>query len=159
MISHQVEQQLLTLATANHCGAGTIRLERGNRALQCRIKSVERLACEMEFCRLFSNAFSELRMRQLELLSEEVTERLTYLEERVVLVEKDNLQECVQLRSEEPFVNEDVKAYFEIMVGRQGLSLHRYEKRPATPRTPVSTVLSKSLFQRLCSDLLQLELP
>ncbi len=155
-IRKQIERQLDGFADANHCGAGMIELSDGERKLRCRVLSTDRLACEIESIQVHSPELNVLNAESLDALSVQLSDRISYLEESLTLVEKDAIAIEAQLRSTRPMLAEGAKNYFELIVGRNGVLLQRYQKSVGNQRTTVPAVLSRATVCRLCSDLLDL---
>src|SRR5262249_15256608 len=87
--------------------------------------------------------------RQAELLAD----RLRYLED-FKLIEYDNHNDTVLLRSRVPQRLGDVVRYYEIVLrGGSELSFGRYEFDPVTGREAIAANLARETFERLLVDL------
>jgi|GEM_PF-6908359 len=148
-----IEAQLNELANANHCGAGSVVKRIGRAELRARIASVDRLACEVELISITDPRLNSLSTEQLQAIADRLAESLSYLEERLVVLEVDSLASDVQMRSETPRVEAEAKSYFEVHVGKLGITLQRFAKQPSTKRQQVPAALTRSVFTRTCIDL------
>lgn len=148
-----IEAQLNELANANHCGAGSVVKGISRAEVRARIASVDRLACEVELISVSEPKLSSLSTDQLQSIADRLAESLSYLEERLVILEVDSLASDVQMRSEAPRVEAEAKSYFEVHVGKLGITLQRFEKNPASKRQQVPAALTRSIFARTCVDL------
>jgi len=151
-----INDKLDAFATSNYCGAGMLELQQDDCNLRCRVLSTDRLACEIESIQLLSNKLAVLGNDDLEVLAERLTDRISYLEESLTVVEKDVVAVASQLRSTSPLVVEGTKSYFELMVGRNGMLLQRYEKSAGNQRQTIPAVLTRAIIGRLCADLMEL---
>jgi hypothetical protein len=88
----------------------------------------------------------------------QITERITYLEEKLRIVEREGERGRTILRSSPPRVDGEVISFFEIVLDRAtGLSLRRYRYDHRTEeRTPAAAPLSRATLERLVGDLITL---
>ncbi len=94
---------------------------------------------------------AELLSRQAEIISKNVT----YLKEKLVLIELDELNGAAQIRSAAPWCENGSVQYFELLLqeGRRAI-LKRYEKRQTeNERQDVPFLLTEDIFPRLMDDL------
>ena len=152
----KIEIKLDELATTNHCGAGMLELTQSESKLRCRVASTDRLACKIESFHVLSPTLAALDGTALEALADRLVDRISYLEESLTVVERDSVAVESQLRSTKPLVAEDAKCYFELMVDRNGMLLHRYQKSAGSQRTAIPAVVTRAIVSRLCEDLLDL---
>jgi hypothetical protein len=91
--------------------------------------------------------------------ADEVARRVTYLTEKIRLVELDQHNHTAQLRSVSPMHDKDGMSYFEILLsGNHALSLRRYqmsEQGTSSQRVGVAFVISQELFERLVDDFIE----
>ena len=151
----EIESQLKNLSTANHCGAGMLLIQIAKRELRCRIHSTDRLACEVDSIHVATSEFEHWDHDAMDALAGELVSRLSYLEERLTVIEKDRVAKETQLRSNEPLIADHSKSYFELTVGKRGLLLHRYIKKQGCVRQAVPFVLTRATLVRLSQDLLK----
>lgn len=121
--------------------------------LHCRFTQVDRLACEVNAIVVASPKCQQLTVEQLRTMARGLSEQLTYLEERLVVLEVDREAPEVQLRSLPPRDEGAARCYFEVRAGRQGISLRRFRKVPGEPRRVIPATLTRDVFFRVCSDL------
>lgn len=153
-IRGELERQLQDLATSNHAGAGHLSRQWQAAELRARLKSVDRLACEVERVTVSVPDSATATTERLHQLADRLADQLSYLEERLVVLEIDHLASNVQLRSEQPRQDAERRSYFEVHVSRRGIDLSRYQKAPGEERERVPAVLSRDTVCRLCIDLL-----
>lgn len=148
-----IEAQLTELSNANHCGAGSVVKRIGRAEVRARLASVDRLACECELVSVTEPKLSSLSTAQLQSIADQLAESLSYLEERLVVLEVDKLAEEVQMRSKTPRIEADAKSYFEVQVSKLGVTLQRFQKQPSAKRQQVPATLTRDVFTRMCVDL------
>ena len=122
--------------------------------LHCRFTQVDRLACEVNSIVVASPKCQQLTAEQLRTMASGLSKQLTYLEERLVVLEVDRETPEVQMRSMPPRDEGEARCYFEVQAGRQGISLRRFRKVPGEPRQMVPATLTRDVFFRVCSDLI-----
>lgn len=92
------------------------------------------------------------RVRQV---AEAITKRVVYLLEPLTPCELDALSCVVQLRSAEPELDADSRAYYEVLVTTGGaVTLSRYRKSPGALRERVPATLTKQVLVRFARDVL-----
>ena len=153
-IRESLERQLHDLETSNHAGAGHLSHQVQAVQLRARLQSVDRLACELENVTVAVPRFAAYTTEQLRQFADRLADDLSYLEERLVVLEVDRLANHVQLRSGQPRQEAERRSYFEVYVSRQGIDLSRYQKEPGSERERIPAVLSRDTVCRLCVDLL-----
>lgn len=152
-IAVQFDEQLSVMANVNHCGAGLVTAKAHGLAFRARIQSVERLACEVESVHVAIDPEKQLPAEKLQAVTHQIAGQLSYLEEELRCIEHGPSQ-C-QLRSRSPEVTETgQRCYFEMLVGIDEISLHRFEKSPGQRRQPIPMVMTKKHLSRLGHDLL-----
>lgn len=146
-------EQLNELASANHCGAGSVIKAAGRTDVHARLASVDRLACEIELVSVSDPKLSSMSTDTLQSIADRLSEDLSYLEEQLIVLEVDPILSNVQMRSQAPQVTNDTRTYFEVQVGKSGVTLQRFSKEPSTRREQTPAVLTRDVFVRLCIDL------
>ena len=149
-----LERQLHKLETSNHAGAGHLSHQSATALLRVRLQAVDRLACEVESISVTDPSLATAQTDQLRQLADRLAEDLSYLEERLIVLEVDQVAHDVQLRSNRPREDDERRSYFEVHVSRQGIELCRYQKQDGSARTRVSAVLSQDILCRLGLDLI-----
>ncbi len=122
--------------------------------LHCRFNQVDRLACEVNAIVVASPKCQQLTAEQLQTMTSGLSEQLTYLEERLVVLEVDREAPEVQMRSMPSQDDVEVRCYFEVHAGRQGISLRRFRKVPGERRQAIPATFTRDIFFRVCSDLI-----
>ncbi|MEE9611866.1 MAG: hypothetical protein V3W19_11475 [Desulfatiglandales bacterium] len=84
--------------------------------------------------------------------------QITYLGERLEVIETEGRKGRTILRSAPPRINGDVTSFFEMVLDPvDGLSLVRYEyDRQRGERIPVAAALARDTLERLINDLIEL---
>lgn len=154
LLEPALNQQLDQMVVANHCGAGSIVKNVSQSELRVRLDGVDRLACEVEMVDVSNPRAASMSTEQLTSLANVLSDQLSYLEERLVVLEIDSELADVQLRSQRPQQDAGVRSYFEVHVGQQGISVQRFSKQSGAARTHVAATLTRSVFVRLCVDLM-----
>lgn len=94
----------------------------------------------------------------LEMLAQEISERVTYLWEPLALIERDPERGKAQMRSAPPLVEDEIIEFYEAQLSRQDGSprirfiRYRQANRQAR-RTRVPITLTHEVFRRLVDDL------
>jgi hypothetical protein len=122
--------------------------------LHCQFAQVDRLACEVNAIVVASAKCQQLTAEQLRTMAKGLSEQLTYLEERLVVLEVDREAPEVQMRSMPSRDDVEVRCYFEVHAGRQGISLSRFRKVPGEQRQAIPATFTRDIFFRVCSDLI-----
>jgi hypothetical protein len=88
----------------------------------------------------------------------QVVERITYLGERLEIIETEGNEGMTILRSTPPRVDEEIISFYEMVLdGSTRLSLVRYKHDPGTKtRTPMPAPLTRDTLERLIGDLIEL---
>ncbi|PKL76176.1 MAG: hypothetical protein CVV27_11640 [Candidatus Melainabacteria bacterium HGW-Melainabacteria-1] len=88
-----------------------------------------------------------------------VVDNITYLDDRLRLVEQDEVQQAILLRSETPLTPAEGVEYLEVRLTQDGVSEigNRRYNREHTETTPGDMVLSHRQLERLGQDLQQLK--
>jgi hypothetical protein len=88
----------------------------------------------------------------------QVVERITYLGERLEIIETEGNGGMTILRSTPPRVDGEVISFYEMVLDRSTrLSLGRYKHDPRTKtRIPMPAPLARDTLERLISDLIEL---
>ena len=154
LLEPAIAVQLDEIAESNHCGAGAIVKSVERSELRVRLASVDRLACEVELVSVTNPCFGCMSTDELSSVADELSESMSYLEERLIVLEVDPVLANVQMRSQVAHVEEDVRSYFEVHVGKLGVTLQRFEKQPGNQRQSVPAAMTRGIFLRACTDLL-----
>jgi hypothetical protein len=92
-------------------------------------------------------------IERLRAVSQDLSQRLTYLLEPIAPIEVDAEQCVVQLRSNPPQRDEQRTSYYELLVRRGGeLSLCRWTKAAGDVRQPLAAHVTREVFLRLVGD-------
>lgn len=134
-------------------GAERLHVADDRRALDCELTAIDRLACAFEEFRVTIGPLAGAPMAQLKEQSSRLAAKLSYLLEPIGLIEVDDDQCVVQLRSIPPQRGEDRTVYYELLATRGGvLSLRRYETCAGQPRQLVPAEVTREVFLRLADD-------
>ena len=125
--------------------------------VRCQLEQIDRLACQVSSISTTSPTYERCSTEQLEVYANILAQRLTYLEEQLVVQEVDARAAEVQLRSTAPRREHDVRTYFEMRVGRHGILLQRFLKKDKNAREVIPATLTREVLGRVCVDLVQSE--
>ena len=133
--------------------SGPLVVAAGQRKLVCEITRLDTLAVAFDSLRLATSELAAVALDDIERLSTELSQRLTYLMEPITPIERDQEQCVVQMRSNPPQQDDDGRKYYELVARRGGeLALLRYQKQDGSPRRAVAAVLSREALLRLVDD-------
>lgn len=92
---------------------------------------------------------------KLENFSNQLCNRITYLTESFRLIEIDDHNQKAQIRSYPPYIKQNEKLYFEIVINANESSLLLSRKSTDTKHLtkPVSFILNDELLERIVNDL------
>jgi hypothetical protein len=109
-------------------------------------------------CLLDSLHIEHVKGGQLSVDPVQIVERITYLGERLEVIETEGEEGLTILRSTPPRVDGEVISFYEIGLDRSTrLSLVRYKHDPKTAeRTPMPAPLTRDALERLIGDLIEL---
>jgi hypothetical protein len=109
-------------------------------------------------CLLDSLQIEHAKDGQLEVDPVQVVERITYLGERLEIIESEGEEGLSILRSAPPRVDGEVISFYEMVLDRSTrLSLVRYKHDPKTEeRTPMPAPLTRDALERLIGDLIEM---
>jgi hypothetical protein len=132
---------------------GEIQAAGGDFRVEVKLADCDRLGCllkklELEQCQGGLPALDPSR----------IEDQVTYLGERLEVIESEGEKGRTILRSAPPRINGDVTSFFEMVLDpADGLSLMRYEfDRHRGERTQVSAPLARDTLERLLNDLIEL---
>ncbi len=132
----------------------TVDIDFDGAGLHCRFAQVDRLACQVDSIVVASTRYQQLGSEQLQQIASDLSKRLSYLEERLVVLEIDQETPEVQMRSVPPREDSEGCCYFEVKVSRHGISLRRFRKQTGTARQAITATLTHDVLTRICGDLL-----
>ncbi len=122
--------------------------------LKCRLASADSLAVSMLNLRLETSELAAASIDRLQQVSQELTNRITYLLEPIGPIEVDMDKCVVQLRSMPPAKDGDATSYYELLVEAGGcLSLIRYRQTDQPPREAITATLTREVLARLVDDM------
>ena len=133
--------------------AQTITLKEDERQLVCEILRCDSVGCEFMQLRVHSDRLQGLPLDELRAISQQLSERVTYLLEPIGPIESDQFQCVVQMRSLPPGKEENATRYYELLVQQAGdLVLCRYERRVGEERRSIPAQVTREVLQRLVED-------
>ena len=134
-------------------GVQTLAAECAGQRFLCELTALDTLGCAFARFELRSDALAGAGLDRLRAVSQNLSERLTYLLEPISPVEVDAEQCVVQMRSNPPQRDEHSTSYYELLVRKGGeLSLRRWKKEPGDVRQPLAAQLTREVLLRLASD-------
>jgi len=154
-LKEKINQELDRLADAELSPAAPRKLhvDHEGKQLECQIEAVDRLGCAVEHVQVSSPALVAASLTRLHEISQALAAKLTYLLEPIAVIEMDQQEQSVQMRSFPPQREGRQSSYYELLAGRGCLKLHRYVKATGQSRTPVAAHLTREVLCRLASDL------
>lgn len=125
----------------------------GKLRVEVKLADSSRLGCLLERLDLEHTAGGQLAVDPVQ-----VVERITYLGERLEIIETEGKEGMTILRSTPPRVDGEVVSFYELLLERSTrLSLARYKHDPRTKtRTPMPAPLARDTLERLVGDLIEL---
>lgn len=122
--------------------------------LSCRCVSADSLAVSILNLCLQTSELDAASIDRLQQVSQELTNRITYLLEPIGPIEVDVDKCVVQLRSTPPAKEGDATSYYELLVQAGGsLSLVRYCQTEQPPREAIPATLTREVLARLADDM------
>ena len=148
-------QQKMKSALAGMSGGGPhdLNVDQGDLRLDCQIASADPLAVSITRLELTTDRLAGAEVADLQRISEQLAERITYLLEPIGPVESDSERCVVQMRSIPPQQDDDGTSYYELLIRRGGsLALARYQQTGPTGRQSVPAVVTREVLLRLAGD-------
>jgi hypothetical protein len=134
-------------------GCQTLTVDEAGQRFECDFSALDTLACAFTRFELHSDALASAGIERLRAVSQDLSQRLTYLLEPIAPIEVDAEQCVVQLRSNPPQRDEQRTSYYELLVRRGGeLSLCRWTKAAGDVRQPLAAHVTREVFLRLVGD-------
>ena len=145
-INEQLQKAPPDQAVAIGASEGKLRLE-------LKLADSSRLGCLLDRLHL-----EHAEGGQLAVDPAQIVERMTYLGERLEIIETEGEKGMTILRSTPPRVDGEVISFYEMVLEESTrLSLVRYKYDPETEeRTPMPAPLTRDTLERLISDLIEL---
>jgi hypothetical protein len=121
--------------------------------MEVKLADYGRLGCLFERIHIEHEQEGQLAIDPVQLV-----ERITYLEERLEIIETEGEEGMTILRSTPPRAEGEVLSFFEMVLDQsKTLSLVRYKYDPKTEeRTPMPAALTRDTLERLIGDLIDL---
>lgn len=154
-LKEKINQELTRLADVDLSAAHPrlLRVEHDGKRLECQIESLDRLGCAVEHLQVSSPALAAAPLVRLHEISQALAAKLTYLLEPIAVIETDQEEQSVQMRSSPPQREGRQSCYYELLAGRGRLELRRYVKDAGQSRTLVAAHLTREVLFRLAGDL------
>ena len=149
----QCLNQFPTLAAGTNTHLCSV--DTGTGALKVELTAVDSIGCSFLSMTISSDRLGNRTIDQLKSIGESLALRLNYLMEPVRPLEIDRDACIVQLRSSPPQKDDDGTSYYELLVQQRQISLHRYQKQPASPRRHIPANVTREILHRLATDLVQ----
>jgi hypothetical protein len=136
-------------------GGGEVALEAEGFRVQFRVEAADRVGCAVAGLRLEDLRASARDADALKAWADRLTGRVTYLMEKIAVIEVDATGGSALLRSAPPGLREEARFYYEAVLRRPGtLTLTRYRYHQGDrARTEVPCNLTREVFERLVDDL------
>ncbi len=132
---------------------GEIQAVEGNLRVEIKLSDWDRLGCLLKRICIARSQGDPLALDPAR-----IEDRITYLGERLDIIERDGVGGRSILRSAPPRIDGEVISFFEMVLDKaKGLSLMRYQyDRRQGERTPVPASLTRDVLERLVADLIGL---
>lgn len=118
------------------------------------VTSVDRQSCSFRELRFYTPALNQCTASELKRASDEICGRVTYLLEKLALLEFDPYVGEALIRSEKPDQRSSKRRYYEVQISHEGMvALRRYEFAPHSPRTRIDLQATHELLEKLVPDL------
>lgn len=151
----KIHQQLTQLA-ASSADEVSLSIDVENGRLECHLTAIDSMSCSFRLLELQTSRLSGTSVQQLKELSEALSKRLSYLLEPIGVVEADDEQCVVQMRSNPPQRDEDATSYYELLLRSGGtISLCRYTKNRGDVRQTVPAMVTREVLARLATDFVE----
>ncbi|MBI2193778.1 MAG: hypothetical protein HYU36_17520 [Planctomycetes bacterium] len=162
MLNHELEARKASTARARH-DAGRweedfrtrlpVRLSNGRREVAIDIGDFGPFGCVVQEVRCRSLAPEE-KPESLRRRADRLVRTVTYLLERLLLLECDEPGQVALVRSSAPYRTADALAYYEARFDSDGLRFARFRRqRRGRARTRIPFVLTREVLERLADDL------
>jgi hypothetical protein len=109
-------------------------------------------------CLLSRLEMEHAREGQLKIDPDQISKKISYLEERLEIIESEGEEGKTILRSSPPRTDGDVISFYEVVLDRAtrlSLTRYRYEHK-ADERTPIPASLARETLERLLRDLIKM---
>jgi hypothetical protein len=157
-LAQQIAESLIQLKGYSSVSprTATWRDERGLE-LSADFTAVDTLGCACRELRAAATSLNDAGFAAAAAWGEALSQRVTYLLERIGPLELDSAAQTVLVRSVPPTRLADKTSYYEIQIQAPGrLSLRRYERAPGTEsRRQVDIHLTHEVLQRLACDIVE----
>ncbi len=141
-----------SLASASSSG-GVVAAGAAPNVIRCDVVELSPLAVKFNTLILATDQLANSTVDELLAISQELSNRVTYLLEPIGPIEVDGDKCVIQMRSTPPSANDAGLAYYELLVERGGtLNLARYEKCSGNARQSVPATVTQEVLNRLVTD-------
>jgi hypothetical protein len=125
-----------------------------NQSLRCVVLENNSIGCRIQQLELHSPSLAGLTKDRLQEISDNLSQKLSYLMEPIVPIEYDIDAMVAQLRSNPPKKEDSTTQYYELTVKEGGsIALKRFQKVIGEPRTAIAANLTREVLLRLVDDL------
>jgi hypothetical protein len=133
--------------------AANIRVSEGTLRLNLKLADWGRLGCLLDRLDM-----EHVREAQLKIDPDQISKKISYLEEGLEIVESEGGEGRTILRSSPPRTDGDVISFYEVVLDRAtrlSLTRYRYDHR-TDERTPTPAPLARETLERLVRDLIKM---
>jgi hypothetical protein len=150
-IRPDIDRELKRIHAAN--GRGLLQADAAEGRIEADLIAVDAIGCTFQTLAYSTSKLADASLDDLKAISQNLTEKLTYLLEPIGVVEADQDRCSIQLRSMPPQKGDDGTSYYELMVRRGGdITLSRYSKKPGQLRQIVPAHITREVLGRLADD-------
>ena len=154
-IREQLNQQLDAINQSDtlHHDPAAITIRSQSDHVLCELSAVGSVGCAVVRLVLESASLAERSLDAVRKTADTLASRLSYLLEPIAVIEIDPEENSVQMRSDPPHREDNVRTYYELLVGARGqLTLQRFRKEPNQPRQVIPAEFTREVLVRLVTD-------
>jgi hypothetical protein len=150
-IRPDIERELKRIQAVS--GRGLLQVDCDTGRIEADLLAVDAIGCSFQTLGLSTQKLADASLEMLKSISDQLTNKLTYLLEPIGVIEADADRCSVQLRSNPPQKGDDGTSYYELMVRRGGdITLSRYTKKPGQLRLIIPAQITREVLARLADD-------
>ena len=149
-----LRQQLAAIDVASIGNATTqVEVQSPLGTWRAELVSLDALACACRSIQLHLPEQRQWSDEQMQHISDDLSQRLTYLLEPIRVIEFDRDQHVLQMRSMPPGRDAQGTAFYELLVQPRRLALHRFSAGNGQPRQAIAMCFTREVLLRLVGDM------
>lgn len=147
-------EELLEEVRTGKTASPSLYLEIADGTFIADFKSLNELAGSFTSLVYGTQKYRKAAKEKVRAIADQLSQRIRYLPEPVVLVECDPEAAKAQIRSEQPATTTQGICYYEIEIDGEGVLLSRYRKPEGRRRHKIEMTLTHEILARLIGDIL-----